>query len=381
MSATPGKIRYVGFVNAVVPRSDYRLGFARDSLVADVVLALPGRPESLDEDRFVPIDVGEGFSWRAVRELLRIPRILRRTDADIAHFFATQFVLIGPPLARLAGVRSVVTVTGMGRTFESSDGRMRWRGGVYRWLFRISATCSDWVLFQNQGDLLALTTAAGARNAHKLRLIGSAVDEAVFEAATPEPVASRPVCLMVARVQQAKGVDDFLHAARLLRAQADFVLVGPPTAGQEELVEAVESAAREGLIRYVGPATDAEVRDWYRRVNLVLLPSRTEGLPRVALEAGVSGRAVLAYAIPGCVAALPPSALVEVGDRDAMMGRLEEICGDPDVRSALAREVRQWVRTRFGLGGYVERLDALVAAAVGRKVGNTYSEDSDVADK
>lgn len=363
MTAVSRRVRYVGFANAVIPGSDYRLGFARDSDVADVILALPGRPDALARDQFVAIGVREGFSWRSIRELLRIPGILRASDADVAHFFATQFVLAGPILARVVGVRSIITVTGTGRSFEANGRARRWRAYAYRGLFRGAAALSDWILFQNEGDLLVLAPAAGARNARKIRMIGSAVDEAAFERVSPEPKAQRSVCLMVARVQKAKGVEDFLDAARLLKGKADFVLVGPPTDGQDELMRAVEDLSASGLLRYVGPATDAEVRAWYQRANLVFLPSRSEGIPRVALEAGVSGRAVLAYDIPGCAAALPPAALVAAGDQDAMMRRLHELCTDARARDALAQDVRRWVRERFALSKYVEQLDVLVAAA------------------
>jgi glycosyltransferase involved in cell wall biosynthesis len=65
---------------------------------------------------------------------------------------------------------------------------------------------------------------------------------------------------------------------------------------------------------FTGPVDDA--RPWYAAADLVVLPSRWEGLPLTMLEALAVGRPVVGSAIPGIADAMPAGAgaLVPVGD-------------------------------------------------------------------
>ena len=355
----------MGFANAGLPSTDYRVGFARETRVADVFLALPERPPGFDPGRFVSLGVNEGFSIRSALNLLRVPALLRRWQIDVAHFFASQFILVGPLLARSVGVRSVITVTGIGRSFGSTSAGGRVASRAYRAMFRVSAALSEAVLFQNQSDLATLEGAVSRRHLAKLRVIGSAVDPRPFAASMPEkePVDTQPVVLMVARVQELKGVDDFLTVAAQIGARADFVLIGPPSLGEDLLLRRVDDAASRGVIRYLGRLPDSDVRAWYERASLVMLPSRTEGMPRVVIEASLAQRAVLAYDIPGCRAVLPDEALVPAFDGEALRSLTVRALDSWSFRLGLAHDAHVRALEEFALSAYVDRLDDILSRA------------------
>jgi glycosyltransferase involved in cell wall biosynthesis len=114
----------------------------------------------------------------------------------------------------------------------------------------------------------------------------------------------RPILAVVGRLSHEKGVDVFLRAAALLIAEgttfsALVVGDGPDRAS-------LEASARElGLadrVRFTGPL--GNMRAVYEAIDLLVIPSRSEGLPNVLLEALAHDRPVAATrvgAIPAVV--------------------------------------------------------------------------------
>lgn len=362
IDTTSSRIRYLGFANAKLPDTDYRIGFARDSTQCDVLLVLPSRPNALPAHQFEQTPIGEGFNFRTVRGLISVPRLLHRHRADIAHFYATQFILGGPLLARLSGVRAVITVTGTGRSFSNPTWLGRLSRAMYVTLFVAASTLSDRILFQNTDDRELLTSYLPKRLRSKVETIGSAIDRRNFTSAVgvPKRSASLPVIVTIARIHPSKGIQDFLDLSAVLHHKARFVLVGPASHGSEDLLRQVEAASDVGRIEYLGQLADWEVRSLLSSADIVLLPSRGEGLPRVALEAGTCRVPTVAYDIPGCRSAVPSSLLVEPYDTQQMQQKLETLLRDADARSVAGQLCHDLVQADFAIEDYVARLDDIL---------------------
>jgi glycosyltransferase involved in cell wall biosynthesis len=107
----------------------------------------------------------------------------------------------------------------------------------------------------------------------------------------------RPIIGVVGRLSREKGVDVFVHACRVLagrgrRFSAVIVGDGPEEPSLRSL------AARLGLERHVRFTGRIDsVAGVYRQFDLVVLPSRSEGLPNVLLEAMAADRPVIATAV------------------------------------------------------------------------------------
>jgi len=98
--------------------------------------------------------------------------------------------------------------------------------------------------------------------------------------------------LFVGRLIQRKGPDLVLEAARIFQ-NVEFSLVGT-TYGREDGLFASELKRRtseEGLanVRFLGKLSQGQVRDLMHRSDILLLPSRIEGIPKVTLEAAATG--------------------------------------------------------------------------------------------
>jgi glycosyltransferase involved in cell wall biosynthesis len=178
-----------------------------------------------------------------------------------------------------------------------------------------------------------------------------------------------PLAVCVGRVTRQKGQDILLAAWPEVRRQcpaADLALVG-----DGELLGDLSARAEPG-VRFVGAVDD--VRDWLAAADVVVLPSRWEGLSLTVLEAFAVGRPVVASAVEGLAEVVAPEAgaLVAhddpVGLADAVARRLRDPAlahaeGAAAARHAQGFDVR---RTFDGLAAVTSDAAAAVPATAAR---------------
>ena len=136
----------------------------------------------------------------------------------------------------------------------------------------------------------------------------------------------RKVLLWVGRMVPVKGLDILLRAmARdpLAGAAPLLVLVGD---GPERpaLEREAQRSLPEGAVRFVGSVTHSELVAWYRAADLMVLPSRSEGVPNVLLEALACGTGFVASDVGSVreLASDPTLDLVPPGDPDRLAAAL-----------------------------------------------------------
>lgn len=174
--------------------------------------------------------------------------------------------------------------------------------------------------------------------------------------------ADRPLALVPARLAAAKGHDDLIAAlpavlARVPRLRWVFA-GGGALAGA--LAERLRGEGLEESVRLLGHVE--KMPDLYAAADLVVLPSRVEGLPSVLLEAFAARRAVVATDAGGVGEALTDRVegrLVPVGDRTALAAAVAELAADPDLRQAMAERGRARVESDFRLDLATRRLEAV----------------------
>jgi glycosyltransferase involved in cell wall biosynthesis len=157
---------------------------------------------------------------------------------------------------------------------------------------------------------------------HHVSVIANAVLPSQAPAGTADIPAvlrttARPRIAVIGRLSREKGVDVFLHACAALRARsvpfsALIVGDGPDDAELRQLCHTLQLAEH---VHFVGPL--AYVQPVYDATDVVVLPSRSEGLPNVLLEALAADRPVVATAVgavPDVLAARNAGVLVPPGD-------------------------------------------------------------------
>ncbi|MFE9703774.1 glycosyltransferase [Streptomyces sp. NPDC005930] len=153
-----------------------------------------------------------------------------------------------------------------------------------------------------------------------------------------------PLVVCVGRLCRQKGQDLLLDAWESVLARvpgARLVLVGD---GPDRARLAARAPAS---VRFTGAVADAAA--WYRAADLVVLPSRWEGMALAPLEAMACGRPVLVTDVDGAREGLPsalvPHCLVPPGDPAALADAAAALLLDAPLRASLGRRGRAHVRS------------------------------------
>lgn len=177
----------------------------------------------------------------------------------------------------------------------------------------------------------------------------------------------RVVALFVGNLLEAKGARVFADA--VLAAGEPFlgVLVG----GGPEAGYATERPGASSVLRYAGQLPHDDVIRHMSAADVLVLPSRGEGLPTVVVEAGSLGLPVIATAVGGLPELLGNGRGVLLGAPDAaeVAAALRALAADPETAAAMGSRLQDHVREQYDVDVNAARLLAAyraVAAGVGR---------------
>lgn len=178
--------------------------------------------------------------------------------------------------------------------------------------------------------------------------------------------------LLPSRIVEGKGHVDLLLAAKsLIEAGRNLTLVFAGAVQSELLRAELDQMVLRWNLRervlFLGQLKPSELRDWYAASNTVVLPSSSEGLGRVLLEAQAMEKPVIAYESGGMPEALirnKTGFLVETGNHGALADRIQHLLNLPAERLAMGRSGREFVLERFSVRALIERHERFISGAI-----------------
>ena len=162
-----------------------------------------------------------------------------------------------------------------------------------------------------------------------------------------------PVLLFVGRIQPLKGLDVAVQALAQLQAKnAQLIVVGGASGseGNEELEKVMQLARSLGVhnnIRFVEPQAHHMLSTYYRAVDVVVVPSRSESFGLVALEAAACGIPVVASAVGGLLTIIDDGEtgyLVPRRDPALFAGHIDELLAHPTMALAMGAKAAEKAR-------------------------------------
>jgi glycosyltransferase involved in cell wall biosynthesis len=292
---------------------------------------------------------GPGFLVAALVHLLRNHR-----GADVVHAHQARAPALVAVLARrVGGPPAVVKLAGL----DLPRGR-----GPLTALRRRALAAADAVVATQP----AMAAALAGLGLERLELIPNGVDADHF-APLKAPAAGRrlpglegapalPRVLFVGRLEPVKGIDLLLEAWRRRSpgAPAAHLVI----AGDGSLAGPVRDACGP-TVSWIGTVDDPAAL--YRAVDLLVVPSRSEGLSNVLLEGMATGLAVVASAVggnPSLITDGVDGCLVEAENVAALGGAVDALLADAARRAVLGRAARRTIERDYRL----ERIEARWAA-------------------
>ena len=186
------------------------------------------------------------------------------------------------------------------------------------------------------------------------------------------------ILAFVGRIQPHKGPDVLISAAGemikhdpLMKSKLQILIIGGVSGGTGEELGRLQALARflgiHDRIKFIPPVSREELPHWYRAADLVCVPSHSESLGLVALEAQACGTPVVAAAVGGLRTAVADGfsgSLVDGHDSRSWSAVLTRLLQEPQRRIALSMGALQHAR-RFGweatARGTIDIYDRLLA--------------------
>lgn len=290
-------------------------------------------------DLFSALEIVQGHRYRGRGSLIDLMRDLKECgkDRDVIHAHGSRAAM-GAALARdLGGLRRPILYTVHGYHGLAQPGPAQIRIRIERLLAR---RC-DAVSFVSHADAaLARRTRIHPRQAQVI-VNGMSVPEA-------EPAPRDIDVLFVGRFVTQKYPEAFLHAVAGLPGAPRIVMIGAGALDGE--VHAIAQDKAIPNFEFAGEQPPASTLAHMRRARLLVMTSRWEGLPTVAIEAILSGALVTGYCIAPLAEILAPlddRLLAPFDDAPALRERIAGLLAAEDDRLALLGQLQPLVRDAY----------------------------------
>ncbi|MGV9939487.1 glycosyltransferase [Streptomyces sp. NPDC003401] len=345
---------------------------ARAQLAAGLRVAVACPAGALAEDlRSLGADV---LRWEASRapgpslpgEMRRLARVLDAVRPDLVHAHSAKAGLAG----RLTVRGRIPTVfQPHAWSFEAVGGTtaalaLGWERWGARWTDRLvcvsEAERATGVRAGIAGRWTVVPNGIDPRRFHPAPV------DTVRAALLPDTDPAAPLVVCVGRLCRQKGQDVLLDAWDAVAARvpgARLALVGD---GPDH--DALRSRA-PGSVLFAGPVADTV--PWYQAADLVVLPSRWEGMALAPLEALACGRPVVVTEVDGAreslPAALAPRCLVAPQDAAALARAVTDLLLDPLLRESLGHQGRRYVLSTHDVRRTAEQVADVYRDLLGRR--------------
>lgn len=166
--------------------------------------------------------------------------------------------------------------------------------------------------------------------------------------------------LSIGRLHWKKGFDDGLRALAGLRDRgvgADYRIAGEGPE-REKLEFMLHELGLGGVVELLGSCAQSRIKELLVWADVLLLPSLSEGIANVALEAMSAGVPVVSTRCGGMAEVIEDGStgmLVDVGDTVAMTDRIETIAKDPDLAAGLSLRAAAYADDNLDISGQIQR--------------------------
>lgn len=194
---------------------------------------------------------------------------------------------------------------------------------------------------------------------------------AFLNASAQRPAPPSPMFLYAGVLIPRKGVAHLIKAFAALTAdfpQARLVLLGKEQDGPyvQELKAQLKSLGLADKVRFVPEMPQEQLAGWMAQACAFVLPSLSEGLGRVVVEAMATGAPVIGSrvgGIPDLIHDQVTGFLVAPGDEAALAEKMRWILAHPALAQTMGQQAQNFARAFFSTETYVQSYQQIFQAA------------------
>jgi len=249
-------------------------------------------------------------------------KMIPQVNPDIIFSYTIKPNIYGCIASNKTGHKQVCNITGTGATFL----KRTLVSEICKVLYKLSIRKCYKVFFQNTGDKDFFVENKLVKNNYAM-LPGSGCN-LEDHSYTEMPEDENVKFIFIGRVMKLKGIEEYLEAAKMVKAQdpnTTFYIAGWNE--EEEYKRIVAEYQEQGIVDYIGFRKD--IAQWIENCHCTVLPSHGgEGVPNVLLESAATGRICIASKINGSTDVVEDGKtgyLFETGDAKSLAEAIERV--------------------------------------------------------
>ena len=297
-------------------------------------------------------------SINPLRELIsiyKLVRIYKLIKPQIVHHFTIKACIYGSISAFICNTKVIVnSFTGLGHFFISNNFRIKSIRKVSRIFIRlIFSKINTKLILQNNSDRKKLLELKITTKNKSIVIPGSGIDLDYFYPQEKVFDRSQIKLLFPSRLIKEKGILELIRACILLdkeKIPIKLYIAGKLDAGNRSSLKKEDIAVLKKLKNVVLMGHIKDMRNLYRKIDIVVLPSWREGLSKALLEAAAMEKAIITTNVPGCkeiVKHMKTGLIVNVNNPLQIKESIMMIYDNPGLVKKFGKAARLRVKKKF----------------------------------
>ena len=288
--------------------------------------------------------------------ILNIFYLYLRYKPEIIHHFTIKPSIYGGIIGRLLGIKNIINhITGLGPSFYSNRKKIKIFNIIFKPLYIYAFNYSRAInIFHNSNDMDTFIKNKFSTIKNNTIIKGSGVDTDHFKPFFTKKKFNKEInILFPARIIKEKGIVELIGACEeLWKENYKFFLniAGDiDTSNKSSLSEKnLEIFNQNENINLIGKSDD--MRNVYKDIDIVVLPSWREGLSKSILEASSMALPIITTDVPGCNDVIKNNysgLLVPPRDKESLKLAIKKYIDNPSIALSFGFNARENVLNNF----------------------------------
>jgi len=280
--------------------------------------------------------------FKEIGTLRNIYRVIKDLELDILQNFTAKPNVYGSIAGYFAKVPLIINaVTGLGSFYISDSKKATLVKNIMEFLYKESNKRANYCIFQNSDDMHYFTEKGLVTKEKSVLIKSSGIDTELFSPTKTLQNRDKKIrILMIARAIWHKGIREYYEAAEMLKNEnVEFILIGDTDAGNLSCAD--ESFLEGGSVSWLGHRDD--IKDQIEAVDIFVLPSYREGVPRTLLEASSLAKPIVTTDAVGCREVVDDEYngfLVPIGNSKLLAKKIQILIQDKKLRETMGKNGR-----------------------------------------
>jgi len=246
------------------------------------------------------------FFYGYIEYLKNLKRLLNEINPKYILFITLELSFLGAIVCHFIKTKKALfLITGLGPFFNKKEVKYRFIKIVQKIAFSSLRYKKNFLfIFQNPDDLKLFITQNFVKKSYAMIIKGNGINvhdyyflERRFE--------KNLTFLFASKLIKSKGIIEFLDASKIILKKyptTKFLIAGkyddlnPDSISYKEYRNIISDIS----ISYLGNLSQIELKEYFYKSSVFVMPSYGEGLPRVVLEAAATGMPIITTNVHGC---------------------------------------------------------------------------------